>query len=90
MNISNEDVASIVVEIPEGHHHLRSTVTLRDGTELTFQEATISNLLRAFVGVKTHPTRRRIELRGREVTEGVKHGFANWQLLEEGGSDEKI
>ena len=88
MNIRNEDVASITVEIPEGHHHLRSTLLLTDGTELTLQEATVSNLVRAFLGVKTHPTRRRISLEGCEVTEGIKHGFARWQLLEpeEGGS----
>ncbi len=87
MNIRNEDVRSITVEIPEGHHHLRSTLLLNDGTELTLQEATVANLVRAFLGVKTHPTRRRMALSGREVAEGLKHGFAQWQLLEpeEGG-----
>jgi hypothetical protein len=81
MNIRNEDVEKLVVEIPEGHRHLRTTVTLRDGTELTFQEATVANLLRAFTTVKTHPTRTRVALMGGRQ-EKIKDGYAEWQLLE--------
>lgn len=88
MNIRNEDVRSLVAEIPEGHHHVRTTLTLIDGTEITLQEATAANLVRAFLGVKTHPTRRRVGLQGRAVTEGIKHGFAEWQLLETAEGDD--
>jgi hypothetical protein len=70
-----------VVEIPEGHRHLRTTLRLRDGREFTLQEATVANLLRAFVGVKTHPQRARVELRARELSKR-KEGYAEWQLLE--------
>jgi hypothetical protein len=81
MRIRNEDIEGIVVEIPEGHLHLRTFVRLRDGTELEFQEAAVANLLRAFVAVKTHPVKKKVVLRGREL-EKTKEGYARWQLLE--------
>lgn len=81
MIIRNEDVKGIVVEIPEGHNHIRSTVVLKDGSELIFQEATISNLIRAFITVKTHPTNTRVRLEGKEVPD-AKPGYALWQTIE--------
>jgi hypothetical protein len=39
MVISNEDVRELMVEIPEGHRHIRTRIVLMDGTEFTFQEA---------------------------------------------------
>ncbi|HEY6837434.1 MAG TPA: hypothetical protein VI389_01695 [Geobacteraceae bacterium] len=80
--LRNEDVREIEAEIPEGHRHLRTTVRLADGSAVTFQEATIAALVRAYVAVKTDPLRSRIVLRGRKV-EGRKDGYAEWQLLEE-------
>ena len=44
MRIRNEDIEGLVVEVPEGHLHLRTFVRLRDGTELEFQEAAVANL----------------------------------------------
>ena len=82
MIIRNKDVSQVVVEIPAGHCHLRTTVSLGDGTELVFQEATIANIVRAYVSLKTHPTTTRIVLRGGPVADR-KEGFAEWQLLEE-------
>jgi hypothetical protein len=79
--LKNEDVTRVVVEIPPGHRHLRTTVTLADGTSLTFQEATVAALLRAFVAVKTHPLRTRAVLTGRRI-ENRKGEFAEWQLVE--------
>lgn len=84
MLIRNEDVEGLVVEVPQGHHHLRATVLLRDGTEIVFQEATMANLLRAYVTVKTHPTIERVKLKGTMLKER-KADYAQWQLLEEGG-----
>jgi hypothetical protein len=81
MDIRNEDVESVVVEAPGGHRHVRTRVRLRDGTELTFQEATVSNIVRAFVTVKTHPERDKVVLRGSEAGKR-KRGYAKWQLLE--------
>lgn len=83
MVLRNEDVTRIVAEIPEGHRHLRTTLTLEDGTTVTFQEATVAALVRAYVAVKTDPLCSRVALEGRKVP-GRKEGYAEWQLLEEG------
>mgnify|MGYP000436382137 CR=1 FL=1 len=82
MVLRNEDIAEIVAEIPEGHRHLRTTVTLVDGSSFTFQEATMAALMRAYVSVKTDPQRQRVVLKGRRLAER-KEGYAEWQLLEE-------
>lgn len=81
MIIRNEDIKELTVGTPEGHSHLRATIALRDGTELVFQEATIANLVRAYVTVKTHPTTKKVEMKGTKL-DVKKEGFAEWQLLE--------
>jgi hypothetical protein len=82
MLIHNEDIKELTVEIPEGHKHLRTTITLQDDTEFVFQEATIANLLRAYIMVKTHPIKRKVALKGKSLSER-KDGYAEWQLVEE-------
>ena len=82
MIIRNEDVKELLVEIPEGHIHIRSTIYLKDGTELTLQEATIANIVRAYINVKTHPTAAGLRLTGKKLQDR-KDGFAEWQLVEE-------
>jgi hypothetical protein len=82
MIIHNEDIKELIAEIPEGHKHLRTTIVLQDGTEMTFQEATIANLVRAYITVKTHPTVRKVVLKGKSLSER-KYGYAEWQLVEE-------
>jgi len=82
MKIGNEEIKEILVEIPEGHQHIRTKITLKDDTELVFQEATIANLTRAFITVKTHPQKASVKLKGRQLT-GKKAGYADWQLIEE-------
>ncbi len=82
MIIRNEEIKELIAEIPEGHKHLRTTIILEDGTEFTFQEATIANLVRAYITVKTHPVTDRVRLKGGRLSER-KEGYAEWQLLEE-------
>lgn len=82
MTIQNEDVKEIIVEIPDNHKHIRTRIFLQDETELTFQEATIANMVRAYITVKTHPQRQLVRLRGKALTE-KKKGYADWQLTEE-------
>ncbi len=82
MIIRNENIKKLIAEIPEGHKHLRTTIVLQDGSELIFQEAAIANLVRAYIGVKTHPSKKKIVLEGKKV-ESRKKGYAEWQLLEE-------
>ena len=78
----NSDVMQIVAEIPEGHRHLRTTVTLADGSSFTFQEATVAAIVRAYILVKTDPIRNRVVLEGRRVPHR-KDDYAEWQLLDE-------
>jgi allophanate hydrolase subunit 2 len=81
MIIANEEIKELIAEIPEGHQHLRTTIVLQDGREITFQEATMANMVRAYITVKTHPERNGLRLRGRRLALR-KEGFAEWQLLE--------
>ncbi len=80
--IKNEDIKEVKVEIPEGHRHIRTTVVLKTGEELVFQEATVSNILRAFVTVKTHPIRDNVVLKAKKL-QFRKDGYAEWQLIEQ-------
>lgn len=84
--IANADIAEIVVAPPPGHQHLRAVIKLHSGEELVLQEATVANLVRAYVGIKTHPQRTECRLVGQKLGEEErKSGFADWQLLEEDG-----
>jgi len=82
MNITNKDVQEIITEIPEGHKHVRTTIILENGKSMTFQEATIANLVRAYINVKTDPVRTRVRLTGSNI-ENRKEGIAEWQLVED-------
>jgi hypothetical protein len=82
MQIRNEDIKEVITEIPEGHKHIRTKIVLQDGTELIFQEAAIANLVRAYITIKTHPSKTSVSLKGRELQDR-KPGYAEWQLLEE-------
>jgi hypothetical protein len=82
MVIANEEVRELTADVPEGHRHLRTTIILHDGRSFTFQEATIANLVRAYITVKTDPRRTSVRLSGRKL--GIrKEGYAEWQLVEE-------
>jgi hypothetical protein len=81
--LANADIAGITLAPPPGHRHLRATLKLHTGEEIVLQEATVANLVRAYVGIKTHPQRTGCRLIGRELAEAErKDGFAVWQLLE--------
>jgi hypothetical protein len=82
MHLRNEDIRELIAEIPDGHTHLRITLILHNGTEITFNEATAANFVRAYVSVKTHPLKTRARLVGRRIP-GLKNGYADWQLIEE-------
>lgn len=82
MIVTNEELKEIIAEIPEGHKHIRTTLIFKDGTEYTFQEAAMANLVRAYIDVKTHPVRKTVRLVNQHLTER-KEGYAEWQLVEE-------
>lgn len=82
LSLRNSDVMELLAEIPAGHHHLRTTLTLVDGRSITLQEATVAAIVRAYTSVKTDPLRRQVRMKGRLLAER-KDGFAEWQLLDE-------
>jgi hypothetical protein len=83
ISLANGDVLELELAVPPGHHHLRAVLRLRDGGEVVLQEATVANLVRAYVDLKTHPFRESVCLAGRELNASQrKEGFAAWQLLE--------
>jgi hypothetical protein len=82
MIIANEGIKQLTAEIPDGHRHIRTTIILTDGREFTFQEATIANLVRAYITVKTYPAVKKIILTGKRI-ETRKEGYAEWQLVED-------
>jgi len=53
--IRNEDIETVLIGVPKGHKHLRVCMKLKDNSAMIFQEATIANILRAYVTIKTHP-----------------------------------
>ncbi len=81
MIIRNEDIKDVTIEVPEGHKHLRTIIRFTNGKEVTFQEATIANIVRAYVTIKTHPKMNRVHLKGTSISER-KDGYAEWQLIE--------
>ncbi len=85
---SNQDVLEIIAAIPEGHHHTRFILKLKDQI-IVLQEATVAGLLRAFALTALHPTRKGIILKNKLVKQEKKHGFAKYQLIEIPGSEEE-
>jgi hypothetical protein len=83
MILRNEDIRGLVAEIPEGHEHLRTTLILQDGHEITLQEATVASIVRSYILIKTDPLRKKVFFRGKRVS-GRKRGYAEWQLVESG------
>ena len=81
MIIHNEEIRELTAELHEGHKHLRTTMVLHDGREFSFQEATIANLVRAYIMINTHPARTQVHLKGTKV-DARKDGYAEWQLVE--------
>lgn len=82
MNIANEMIKEVLMDVPDGHKHIRTKIILQDNTEIVFQEASIANISRAYITLKTHPQATSIRLKGQHL-ENRKKGFADWQLMEE-------
>ncbi|MCS7104217.1 MAG: hypothetical protein NZ954_01445 [Thermofilaceae archaeon] len=78
----NEDVERVIAFIPVGHKHLRLILEMKDQT-IVLQEATVAAIVRAYVSVAIHPTRRVIELVRVKPAER-KPGYAEDQLIESG------
>lgn len=84
----NEDVGRVIAFIPEGHAHVRLVLELKDQT-VVLQEATVAAIVRAYVSVVTHPTRRAVELVRVKLAER-KPTYAEHQLIESGRSESDV
>ncbi len=82
----NRDIEEVLIGAPEGHRHLRVAVKTTQGT-FVLQEATLANLVRAYVTLKTHPVQRAMRLKRCELKDR-KSGFAPDQLMETGRDKE--
>lgn len=86
--LRNEDVERVLIGVPTGHEHLRVVIEAKR-ERIVLHEATIANIVRGFVAVKTHPKLGAIELRKVKVERGKK-GFAAFQLLETGREEKEV
>jgi len=84
----NEDVKRVVAFVPRGHKHVRVLIELADAA-IVLQEATVAGIVRAYIDVTLHPSRRAVELVSRRLEER-KSGFAKHQLVESGRDEDEV
>lgn len=87
--IQNKEVKRVLMGVPMGHKHYRCVIELKDGRILIFYEATIANIVRAYITIKTHPQKQAIELCCKEL-KNKKQEFAIYQLIETEKSENEI
>lgn len=81
--LKNSDISRILIGIPQGHKHLRIIIELKNNKKLIFSEATLANIVRAYITVKTHPKITSVELLLKNLeNEEIKNGYSKFQLLE--------
>jgi len=86
----NSDVLRVAGFIPPGHRHLRLVLVLRDQV-VVLHEASVSAIVRAYVNVVAHPTRRAVEYAQVQLkAEERKPGYAEFQLVESGRGEGDI
>ncbi|MBI5694366.1 MAG: hypothetical protein HZC51_01310 [Nitrospirae bacterium] len=88
--MTNDNLTSALLAVPEGHTHLRLALTTKDGeTVALLSEAAVAAIVRAYTTVKTHPVRRAVKLVS-ETPDGLKTGYAKDQLIEADVPDEDV
>ena len=88
--IRNQDIKRVLIGTPKGHKHLRICIELKNGNNIIFQEATIANISRAYITLKTHHYIRAQELEMKTTHVESKEGYARHQLLETSKTREEI
>jgi hypothetical protein len=89
--IRNEDVNRVLVGVPKGHKHMRICIALQNWFSLIFQEATMANILRVYITVKTNPSIRAQKPQIQTLsTNQRKEGCAIHQLIETPTTSEEI
>jgi len=84
----NEEVRRVIAFIPAGHAHVRLILELADQT-IVLQEATVAAIVRAYISIVTHPTRRAVELVHVRIAER-KPMYAEHQLIESGRGEDEV
>ena len=86
----NSDVVKVIGFIPPGHAHMRLVLVLKDQV-IVLQEATVAAIVRAYIDIVTHPTRRAVEfVQVKLDKESRKIGYAEHQLIESGRNEDEI
>lgn len=86
----NEDVKRIVAFIPPGHRHLRLLIELEDQV-IVLQEASVAAIVRAYIDVVTHPSRKAVEMISKRMSGNErKPGYAEFQLVETDRSEDEV
>jgi len=88
--LRNEDIRRVLMGVPKAHRHLRALIETKNGTFYVFQEATVANMVRAYVTLKTHPSIYGIELINKEYDGNLKEGYAKSQLIESRKNSQKV
>jgi len=79
----NDRVKEILAAIPRGHTHLRLALIFDDQV-IILHEATVAAIVRTYINIVLHPSKRGIRLRGRCMSSDErKHGYARYQLIED-------
>lgn len=77
----NDEVKCIIAGIPRGHKHLRLIMIFKDQV-IILHEATVAAIVRAFVNIVLHPTKKAILFFKRNVSSVKKPGYADVQQIE--------
>uniref|UniRef100_A0A7C4FHD1 Uncharacterized protein n=1 Tax=Ignisphaera aggregans TaxID=334771 RepID=A0A7C4FHD1_9CREN len=86
----NSDVLKVVGFIPPGHTHMRLAIVLRDQV-IVLQEASVAAIVRAYVDIVTHPTRKAVEFTQVRLSgDSKKPGYAEYQLIESNRSEDEV
>lgn len=84
----NEDVHRVLAFIPPNHRHIRLAIEFRDQI-IVVSEAVVAAIVRAYIDIATHPTRKAVELTQTLASER-KPGYAKNQLVETGEDESRI
>jgi hypothetical protein len=88
---SNDCVERVLAFVPPGHLHMRLIVEFCDGRAIVLHEAAVAGIVRAYVNVALHPSRRALELKSVLMEKGeLKRGYSRWQLIETRRDEEEL
>lgn len=81
IHLATDAIDRLLFAIPATHKHYRLALITREKECLMLSEAVVAAVVRAYVGIKTHPLRTGIEMTSVPLPL-PKENFASHQLLE--------